>query len=67
MKINKKIYICLSCGYLFDENKGDKKNKIEPNTSFLSLPENWICPDCGASKDSFEEIDFLDEDEKDKK
>ncbi|GAB4141577.1 MAG: rubredoxin [Patescibacteria group bacterium] len=51
-------YICLACGYIFDEELGDEKNKIPPKTFLKDMPENWHCPDCGAGKDAFELIDF---------
>jgi hypothetical protein len=29
---------------------------IKPGTTFESLPSNWRCPVCRASKDSFNEV-----------
>lgn len=48
------IYECTVCGYLYDPEKGDPENGIEPGTPFEDLPQDWVCPVCGASKDQFE-------------
>lgn len=47
-------YTCKVCGYIYDPEKGDPDNGIEPGTSFVDLPDDWVCPLCGASKDNFE-------------
>jgi rubredoxin len=47
-------YRCTVCGYIYDPEKGDPESDIEPGTSFDDLPEDWVCPLCGASKDEFE-------------
>lgn len=51
-----KKYKCLICGYEYDPEVGDPDNGVPPNTAFDSLPDNWVCPVCGATKDQFEEI-----------
>lgn len=45
-------YLC-RCGYVYDPSVGDDKGGIAPGTPFDSLPESWICPLCGLSKDNF--------------
>ena len=45
---------CKICGYVYDSEKGDPDSKIEPGTPFEKLPEDWVCPICGAGKDEFE-------------
>ena len=47
-------YYCKVCGYIYDPSKGDPKGGISPNTPFTSLPDTWVCPECGAAKDMFE-------------
>lgn len=47
-------YVCKVCGYVYDPEKGDPDNGIEPGTKFEDLPEDWTCPVCGAGKDQFE-------------
>ena len=50
-----KKYVCSICGYVYDEAKGDPDNGIAPGTAFEDLPEDYVCPLCGADKDVFEE------------
>lgn len=50
-----KKYVCSVCGYVYDEAAGDPENGIAPGTSWESLPEDWVCPLCGASKSEFSE------------
>ena len=47
-------YQCLLCSYIYDPEVGDPDNGVEPGTEFADLPDNWVCPECGASKDEFE-------------
>ena len=51
-----KKYRCTICGYVYDPSKGDPSTGIAPGTPFEDLPEDWVCPVCGATKDQFEEI-----------
>ncbi|UCE61280.1 MAG: rubredoxin [Phycisphaerales bacterium] len=48
-----KKYECDACGYIYDPEKGDPNNGIEPGTAFDDIPEDWVCPVCGLGKDSF--------------
>ena len=48
-----KKYKCLMCGYIYDPAEGDPDNDVEPGTAFEDLPDDWVCPDCGADKDEF--------------
>jgi len=45
------------CGYIYDPQEGDAENNIAIGTSFEDLPEDWVCPKCGAEKEYFEEMD----------
>jgi rubredoxin len=47
-------YVCGVCGHVYDPELGDPDGGIEPGTSFADIPEDWICPVCGASKSEFE-------------
>jgi rubredoxin len=53
-RISMDKYECSVCGYVYDPEAGDPDNGVEPGTSFESLPDDWSCPICGASKDQFE-------------
>lgn len=46
-------YVCSVCGYVYDEEKGNSEQKISKHTLWKDLPENWVCPLCGAAKDAF--------------
>jgi rubredoxin len=47
-------YVCQVCGYVYDPALGDPDNGVNPGTPFENLPDEWVCPVCGADKDSFE-------------
>ena len=49
-------YRCLICGYEYDPAVGDIDGGIQPGTPFEEIPDSWVCPICGASKDQFEKI-----------
>lgn len=46
-------YVCEVCGYVYDPEKGDPERGIAAGTSFDDLPEDWVCPVCGADKSNF--------------
>ena len=50
-----KKYICQVCGYIYDEAAGIPEEGIAPGTKWDDLPDDWMCPVCGATKDDFEE------------
>ena len=49
-------FVCDPCGYVYDPAEGDDSSGIKPGTPFDKLPENWVCPLCGAGKDQFNEV-----------
>ena len=48
---------CMVCGYVYDPAIGDPENGVAPGTAFEDLPDDWVCPACGAAKDMFEKVD----------
>ncbi len=52
-----KQYVCDLCGHVYDPEKGDLDGDIAPGTPFEDLPDDWVCPECGASKDDFSPVD----------
>jgi rubredoxin len=50
-------YECTICGYIYDPAKGDPDGGVDPGTAFKDIPEDWVCPECGATKDAFEPLD----------
>jgi rubredoxin/flavin reductase (DIM6/NTAB) family NADH-FMN oxidoreductase RutF len=51
-----KKYECSVCGYIYDPSAGDPDNGVAPGTSFAELPDDWVCPVCGAAKSQFEPV-----------
>jgi rubredoxin/flavin reductase (DIM6/NTAB) family NADH-FMN oxidoreductase RutF len=50
-------YKCSVCGYIYDPAKGDPDSGVKPGTTFEKLPDDWVCPVCGAAKTEFEKLD----------
>lgn len=50
-----KKYVCTACGYIYDPEKGDPESGVKPGTAFEDLPDDWVCPVCGADKSMFVE------------
>lgn len=50
-------YVCDVCGYIYDPVEGDPDNGVKPGTTFDALPEDWVCPLCGAPQSDFSPID----------
>ncbi len=49
-------YKCTVCGYIYDPELGDPDGGIKPGTPFEEIPDDWVCPVCGAAKSEFEKI-----------
>ena len=52
-------YVCTVCGYVYSQQEGDPENGIEAGTAFVDVPDNWVCPICGVSKEYFEKAGGL--------
>lgn len=48
-----KKYVCNACSYVYDPAAGDPDNNVPPGTPFEKVPEDWLCPECGAPKSDF--------------
>jgi rubredoxin len=53
-----KKYKCLVCDWIYDEEKGSPKEGIKAGTKWNDVPEDWVCPDCGATKDQFDMVEI---------
>jgi len=51
-----KSWMCLICGWIYDEEAGLPEEGIAPGTRWEDVPMNWTCPECGARKDDFEMV-----------
>ena len=49
-------WACIACDYVYDEEKGDLDNGIDPGTLFEDIPDDWLCPVCFVGKEMFDQI-----------
>lgn len=49
-------WMCLICGWIYDEAAGDPEHGIPAGTAWADVDMNWVCPDCGARKEDFEMV-----------
>lgn len=54
--IESKTWMCLICGWIYDETKGSPEDGLSPGTRWEDIPETWLCPECGAGKQDFEMV-----------
>jgi rubredoxin len=47
-------YRCVVCNYIYDPAEGDPDAGVAPGTAFEDIPDDWVCPLCGADKSNFE-------------
>ena len=52
-----KKWRCNVCSYIYDPAVGDPANGVAPGTPFEKIPDDWVCPLCGAGKEEFEAAD----------
>jgi len=50
----KQLWVCTSCGFVYDPDEGDPDGGIPAGTAFDDIPDSWFCPVCGARKTDFE-------------
>src|SRR3954468_13951611 len=50
-------WICVACGFVYDPAEGDPDGGIAPGTAFEDVPDDWVCPVCGAGKRDFSAYD----------
>ena len=53
-----KKYMCVLCGYIYDEAKGWPEDGIVADTHWEDVPAGWQCPECGARKSDFEMVEI---------
>ncbi len=53
-----KIYQCTVCDWIYDEAKGAPNEGLAPGTIWADVPDDWVCPDCGADKSQFDMIEI---------
>lgn len=50
-------WICDLCGWIYDPEVGDPDSGVEPGTVWEDVPEDFLCPLCGAPKEDFSPVD----------
>lgn len=53
-----KKYMCVVCGWIYDEALGVPEEGIKAGTLWADVPDDWQCPDCGAGRDDFEMVEI---------
>jgi len=46
-------WICIICGWVYDEEAGLPEDGIPPGTRFEHIPDDWRCPLCNVDKADF--------------
>lgn len=49
-----RVWECVLCAYRYDEAEGDPDGGVEPGTRWEDVPDDWVCPECGAGKAEFD-------------
>ena len=47
---------CDVCGWIYDPAVGDPASNIPAGTAFADLPDDYVCPECGAGTDAFSPV-----------
>ena len=55
--VSSRKFMCVVCGFIYDEEVGLPDEGIEPGTRWEDIPDTWTCPDCGVTKDDFEMVE----------
>lgn len=50
-------FLCINCGYIYDESLGFEEEGIEPGTCIEDMSEDYVCPGCGGSFEDFSPIE----------
>lgn len=56
-KISRTRRQCKVCDYVYDPAQGDQEGGTPPGIDFKDLPDDWVCPVCGADKEAFVRLD----------
>ncbi|WP_081060888.1 rubredoxin [Burkholderia gladioli] len=46
-------FVCLICGWIYDEASGDPEHGLAPRTRWEAVPDDWRCPLCDVGKEDF--------------
>jgi len=51
-----RMFMCTICGWLYAEDRGLPEEDIRPGTHWDDVPEDFVCPECGAGEDWFQQL-----------
>ncbi|WP_233833562.1 rubredoxin [Paraburkholderia sp. ZP32-5] len=53
-----KQWVCVICGWIYDEAAGLPEEGIAAGTRWADVPADWRCPLCDVGKDEFALVEF---------
>ncbi|WP_019448857.1 rubredoxin [Cupriavidus sp. BIS7] len=53
-----KQWVCIICGWVYDEAAGLPEDGIAPGTRWEDIPADWRCPECDVGKEDFAMVEF---------
>ena len=53
-----KQWVCVICGWIYDEAAGVPEEGIAPGTRWAEVPDDWRCPLCDVGKEDFALVEF---------
>ncbi|MEN7530848.1 rubredoxin [Cupriavidus sp. 2SB] len=53
-----KQWVCIICGWVYDEAAGWPEDGIAPGTRWEDIPNDWRCPECDVGKEDFAMVEF---------
>jgi rubredoxin len=53
-----KQWVCVICGWIYDEAAGVPEEGIAPGTRWADVPADWRCPLCDVGKEDFALVEF---------
>ncbi|HZZ06124.1 rubredoxin [Paraburkholderia sp.] len=53
-----KQWVCVICGWIYDEAAGLPEEGIAPGTHWADVPADWRCPLCDVGKEDFALVEF---------
>lgn len=51
-------WVCVICGWVYDEATGLPEEGIAPGTRWADVPADWRCPLCDVGKEDFALVEF---------
>ncbi|KAF1026553.1 MAG: Rubredoxin-2 [Burkholderia plantarii] len=53
-----KSWVCLICGWIYNEAEGLPDEGIPAGTRFEDIPDDWRCPLCDVGKEDFVTVEL---------